>query len=337
MIYVQADLAPDAIRWAMRLSFKTPGFCNACIDHSIQNMERGLITGLQQPPVPWHLVKKWLLRQGKPAELDLPLTTLRRAQAQEQAEYRQTQGPLKDFERDLLAGSANTRIVFQVYEGFETGKLAERWPTKIRRIAEHLQMKPNELVNRMIAAGVSALEQEEPSYEPDFVSQYQREVVIPRIERLRSECLLADQFNTHAGVPPELVRDGWAFMSLNENANLHCRELMAGLLEGKGVEEALSSIFADRTLSPEYVERLRGIYNNPAYKDWDEEHPLRDRKFKKEIVDACVEEWRRRKSSPLRAVSEVEEIKSRLAGFRDGELEIIQKEIETIKASRKLR
>lgn len=335
MIYVQADLAPDAIRWAMRLSLRTPGFCNACIAHSMQNMERGLTAGRQQPPVPWDLVKKWLLRQGKAVELNLPSTTLRRVQAQQQAEYRQTQGQLKDFERDLLAGNANTRVVFQVYEGNETGKLTERWPAKIRRMAEHFQIKPNELVNRMIAAGVSALEQEELSYEPDFVSQYRREVVIPRIEQLRSERLLADQFDTHADVPSELVSDGWAFMSLNENANLHHRELVDGFLEGKGVEETLSFISADRTLSPEYVERLKGIYLNPAYKDWDEDHPLRDKKLKKEIIDAWVDEWLRRRSSPLGAVSEVEEIKSRLSGLTDTELMLLEKEIKTIKISRR--
>jgi hypothetical protein len=42
MIYVRAELAPDAIRWAIRLSQTTPTFCSQCVGYSLQNMERGL-------------------------------------------------------------------------------------------------------------------------------------------------------------------------------------------------------------------------------------------------------------------------------------------------------
>ena len=42
MIYVRAELAPDAIRWGMRLNTTTAGFCSNCVGHCLQNMERGL-------------------------------------------------------------------------------------------------------------------------------------------------------------------------------------------------------------------------------------------------------------------------------------------------------
>jgi len=333
MIYVQADLAPDVIRWAIRLGLRTSRFCNDCIGHSIQNMERGLIEGLYKRPSSWDLVNTWLLRQGKAIETSLPSTSLRRSQAQQQAEYRQVQPKLKNFEKELLEGTANTRIVFQVHEGSETGKQADRWPTKLRRMAEYFQIKPNDLVNRMIVAGITALEREDALYEPDFVSSYQREIVLPRAEQLRSERLLAAQFDTHADVPPELLSDGWAFMALNETANLHYRELADGFLNGRSEEEVLKFVSLE-SLSRKYLERLKEIYRNPSFQDWGEEHPLRSQKLKKEIIDAWVDEWTRSKGLSEKGASDFEEIKSQLSGLNKAELEMIRREVNALLISR---
>ena len=87
----------------------------------------------------------------------------------------------------------------------------------------------------MIAAGIFALEREDVDYEPDFVVEYRQKVVIPRIEQYQSEKKLAEGFNPYSDVPKELESDGWAFMGLVEVTNLHNRELVDGLLEGKSV------------------------------------------------------------------------------------------------------
>ena len=127
------------------------------------------------------------------------------------------------------------RVVFQVQEGPEGSERVERWPEKLRRMARYFGVKPNELANRMIAAGILALEREDPDYEPDFVVEYRQKVVIPKIEQYQSEKKLAEGFNPYSDVPKELESDGWAFMGLIEVTNLHNRELVHGLLEGKSV------------------------------------------------------------------------------------------------------
>ena len=57
----------------------------------------------------------------------------------------------------------------QVQERAEGPEGVERWPEKLRRMARYFGIKPNELANRMIAAGIAALEREDPNFEPDFV------------------------------------------------------------------------------------------------------------------------------------------------------------------------
>jgi hypothetical protein len=89
-----------------------------------------------------------------------------------------------------------------------------------------------------------------------------------------------------------LEKDGWAFTDLIEVTNLHYRELVDGLLEGKTVVEAFSFISRDTTLGRTYLDKLKSIYTCPAYQDCGEPHPL-ERKLKKEIIDAWVDEWRR--------------------------------------------
>ena len=161
----------------------------------------------------------------------------------------------------------------------------ERWPEKLRRMARYFRVKPNELPNRMIAAGILALEREDPNYEPDFVVEYRQKVVIPKIEQYQSEKKLAESFNPYSDVPKELESDGWAFVGLVEVTNLHYRELVDGS-EGKTVRETFSDISRDTTLSHAYLDKLKSIYNSPAYQGWSESHPLREKKLKKEIIDA---------------------------------------------------
>jgi hypothetical protein len=66
-----------------------------------------------------------------------------------------------------------------------------------------------------------------------------------------------------------------------------------GLLEGKSLQEAFSDISRITTLSHAYLDKLNSIYTSPMYQDSIESHPLREKKLKKEIIDACVAEWRR--------------------------------------------
>ena len=115
-------------------------------------------------------------------------------------------------------------------EGPDEGRQAERWPEKLRRFAHHFQIKPNEMANRMISAGMRALEQENPLYEPDFVIEYRNSVVIPRIKELLNEQKLAEQFDPFSDVPKKLIKDGWPLAGLKEQSNLHFRELVDGLL-----------------------------------------------------------------------------------------------------------
>ncbi|HEY5813196.1 MAG TPA: hypothetical protein VIT23_11165 [Terrimicrobiaceae bacterium] len=225
---------------------------------------------------------------------------------------------------------ANLRVVFQVQEGPEEGKKAERWPEKLRRMARYLGVKPNELVNRMIAAGILALEREDINYEPDFVVEYRQKVTIPKIEQYQSEKKLAEGFNSYSDVPKELESDGWAFMGLIEVTNLHNRELIQGLLEGKSVEEVFSEISRDSTLSHVYLDKLKSIYTSPAYGDSIEAHPLRKKKLRKEIIDAWVEEWRRMNRFKPTERSIVADITALLPGLSEDGLRRVQAEINIV-------
>jgi hypothetical protein len=323
MIYVRAELAPDAIRWAIRLSRTTPTFCSLCVGYSLQNMERGLDVFRDVPPRQWDFVNVWKLRQGKTFKTSLPGPSIRRALALQQGQYREAQPKLKE----LQAGEANLKVVFQVQEGPEGSEKAERWPEKLRRMARYFGVKPNELANRMIAAGIHALGNEDPDYEPDFVVEYRQKVVVPKIEQYQSEKKLAEGFNPYSDVPKELESDGWAFMGLIEETRLHNRELIHGLLEGKTVQETFSQISRDTTLSHSYLDKLKSIYTDPTYQDSIEAHPLREKKLKKKIIDAWVEEWRRMNSSKATEGSIIANVTSLLPQLSEDGLRRIQAEV----------
>jgi hypothetical protein len=330
MIYVRAELAPEAIRWALRLSQSTPTFCSLCVGRCLENMERGLNVWRDVAPRQWDFVHVWKLRQGKTIKTVLGPTTIQRAMALQQGYYRQAEPKLKEFEKAFQAGEANLRVVFQLQEGPEEGEKAERWPEKLRRVARYLRLKPNELANRMIAAGILALEREDVDYEPDFVIEYRQKVILPKIEQYQSEKKLAEGFNPYAGVPKELESDGWAFMGLIEETRLHKRELIHGLLEGKSVEEILSNISQDSTLSHAYLDKLKTIYTNPIYQDSIRAHPLREKKLKKEIIDAWVEEWRRMNASKPTEHSVIAEITALLPGLSEDGLRRVQAEVNIL-------
>jgi hypothetical protein len=327
MIYVRAELAPDAIRWAIRLSQTTPTFCSQCVGYSLQNMERGLNVWRDVPPRQWDFVNIWKLRQGKTFKKPFGRPAIQRAMALQQGQYRQAQQKLKQFERAFRAGEANLKVVFQVQEGPEGSVSVERWPEKLRRIAKYFGVRPNELANRMIAAGSLALEREDPDYEPDFVKQYRQEVVVPQIEQFLSEQKLAERFNPYSDVPKELEKDGWTFMGLIEATNLHYRGLLDSLSEGRSVEEAVSSISRDTTLSRTHLAKLESIYVSSADQEWGEVRPLRDKRLKKEIIDAWVEEWRRVNRSKPSEKSIVEGILSQLPALSEAGLRRIQEEV----------
>jgi hypothetical protein len=327
MIYVRAELAPDAIRWAIRLSRTTPTFCSLCVGYCLQNMERGLNVWRDVAPRQWDFVNAWKLRQGKAIKTVLGPSTIQQAMALQQGQYRQAQQKLKEFDRAFRAGEANLRVVFQVQEGPEGSEKAERWPEKLRRMARYFGVKPNELANRMIAAAIHALENEDPDYEPDFVVEYRQKVVIPKIEQYQSEKKLAEGFNPYSDVPEELETDGWAFVGLIEETRLHNRELIHGLLEGKSVEETFSEISRDTTLSHAYLDRLKSIYTSPIYQDSIEVHPLREKKLKKEIIDAWVEEWRRMNRSKPSESAIIADIISLLSQLSKDGLRRIQDEV----------
>ena len=179
----------------------------------------------------------------------------------------------------------------------------------------------------MIAAGILALEREDPDYDPDFVIEYRQKVVIPKIEQYQSEKKLTEGFNPYSNVPKELESDGWAFMGLIEVTNLHYRELVDGFLESKSMEATFSYISQDTTLSHAYLDRLKRIYTSPAYQGWSEAHPLREKKLKKEIIDAWVEEWRRMNLSKPSELSIIADITSLLPQLSEDGLRKIQAEI----------
>ena len=109
MIYVRAELAPDAIRWAMRLGQTIPTFCGQCVGYSLQNMERGLNVWRDVPPRPWEFVNIWKLRQGKKIKTNFR-PSIRRALALQRGRYRQAQERLKEFERALRADKPEGRL-----------------------------------------------------------------------------------------------------------------------------------------------------------------------------------------------------------------------------------
>jgi hypothetical protein len=327
MIYVRAELAPDAIRWAIRLNQTTPAFCSLCVGSCLQNMERGLDVWRDVAPRQWDFVDAWKLRQGKTSKTPLGSPSIQRAMGLEQSRYRQAERKLKEFERAFRAGKANLRVVFQVHEGPEGSERAERWPEKLRRIARYFRVKPNELANRMIAAGIHALERQDADYEPDFVIEYRQKVIIPKVEQYQSEKKLAEGFNPYSDVPKELESDGWAFMGLIEGTNVHNRELVHGLLEGRTVQETFSEISRDTTLSSAYLDKLKEIYSDPIYQDSIEAHPLREKKLKKEIVDAWVKEWQRRNRSKPAESTLIAEITALLSGLSKDGLRRVQAEV----------
>jgi hypothetical protein len=321
-------VAPEAIRWAIRLSQTTAGFCNQCLGYCLQNMERGLKQRRQDvPPTQWGFVDVWKLRQGMPFKTNLSAASLRRALAHQQNEYRQALPKLEEFERAFHTGEAKLRVIFQVGEGPAIGEQAESWSQKLRRMARCLDIKPNELANRMIAAGIVALEREDSDYEPDFIVEYRQKVVIPKIEQFENEQKLAEHFNAYSGVPQELENDGWAFMRLIEVTNLHYRDLVDGFMERKTMEEGFSRISRDKTLSQTYVDKLKELYASPSYQDWSEPHPLRNKRLKKEIIDAWVDDWHKTDRAKPSEHNLVAEIISQLTVLSDAELRVIQHEI----------
>ena len=250
-----------------------------------------------------------------------------RALAHQQNEYRQALPKLEEFERAFHAGEANLRVIFQVWEGPEMGEQAEARSQKLRRTARCFDIKPNELANRMIAAGIIALEREDAHYEPDFVAEYRRKFVIPKIEQLENEQKLAEHFNAYLDVPQELENDGWAFMRLIEVTNLHYRDLADGFMERRTMEEVFSRISRNKTLSQTYLDKLKELYASPSYQDWSEPQPLRSKRLKKEIIDAWVDDWHKTNSAKPSEYSLVTEIISQLTVLSDAGLRAIQHEI----------
>jgi hypothetical protein len=131
----------------------------------------------------------------------------------------------------------------------------------------------------------------------------------------------------NSGALRELESDGWAFMGLIEETDLHNRELIHGLLEGKTVQEIFSEISRDTTLSHAYLDKLKGVYTNPIYQDSIEAHPLREKKLKKEIIDAWVEEWRRMNRSKPSERAIIADITALLPGFSEDGLRRVQAEV----------
>ena len=242
MVYVRAELALEAVRWAIRLSRTAPDFCNQCIACCLRYIERGLREGRDVPPKRWLFVDDWKLREGRPPETDLSATSLRRLIANQQNEYQQALARLEKFERAFHVGELKLKLVFQVQKGPKGRGEAERWPDKLRRTASYFAVKPNELANWMIAAGLVALEREDPDYEPDFIAEYRQKVVFPRITEFQNEQKLAERFNAHSDVPQELENDDWAFMRLVVVTSLHYRDLVTGFMERKTIEEVLSKV-----------------------------------------------------------------------------------------------
>jgi hypothetical protein len=115
--------------------------------------------------------------------------------------------------QNYFRGPENSARVRECGRGIRaTGaKRSLRQGMRYKKAAVH---KPNKLANRMIAAGILALEREDPDYDPDFVIEYRQKVVIPKIDQYQIEKKLAEGFNPYSNVPKELESDGWAFMGI---------------------------------------------------------------------------------------------------------------------------
>ena len=123
-------------------------------------------------------------------------------------------------------------------------------------------------------------------------------------------------------------------MSLIEETNLHHRELIHGLLEGKSVQETFSEISRDTTLSHLYLDKLKSIYAKPIYQDSIEAHLLREKTLKKEIIDAWVEEWRRMNRSRQTERSIIADITAMLPGLSEDGLRRVQAEVNSALCAR---
>ena len=75
------------------------------------------------------------------------------------------------------------------------------------------------------------------------------------------------------------------------------------------------------------MDKLKSIYTNPFYRDSIEAHPLREKKLKKEIVDAWIEEWRRMTHSNPTESSIIADITSSLSQLSKDGLRKIQAEV----------
>ena len=145
-------------------------------------------------------------------------------------------------------------------------------------MARYFRVKPNELANRMIAAGILLSKERTVATIPISSSNIGRKFVIPKIKRYQSEKKLAETFNPYSDVPKEIESDGWAFVGLVEVTSLHYRDLVDGFLEGKTVQETFSDISRDITLSHAYLEKLKRVYSSPAaVGGWIAQDPSRDR------------------------------------------------------------
>ena len=109
--------------------------------------------------------------------------------------------------------------------------------------------------------------------------------------------------------------------------NLHNRELVHGLLKGKSVQETFSDISRDTTLSQAYLDKLKSIYTSPVSQHSIEAHPLREKKLKKEIIDAWVEDWRRINRSKQSERSIIADITALLARLSQEGLRRVQAEV----------
>jgi hypothetical protein len=98
-------------------------------------------------------------------------------------------------------------------------------------------------------------------------------------------------------------------------------------MERKTMEEAFSRISRDKTLSQTYVDKLKELYASPSYQDWTEPHPLRNKRLKKEIIDAWVDDWHKTNRAKPSEHNLVAEIISRLTVLSDAGLRVIQHEI----------
>jgi hypothetical protein len=104
-------------------------------------------------------------------------------------------------------------------------------------------------------------------------------------------------------------------MRLIEATNLNYRDLVDGFLECKTVEEVFPKISRDMPLSRAYLNRLKAVFTNPAYQDWSEPQPLRNKRLKKEIVDAWVEDLAQSEKWQMFRNSIIREIIPQVAAF----------------------